>query len=77
MPELGGILEAVLSLSPKYRIPTHLFYYEDMSIAEIAAATGIREGTVKVRLFRARELLRGILKGAYAQEVLAAPGCSP
>lgn len=62
-PELGGVLELVLALLPKYRVCVHLFYCEDMSVAEIAAATGAREGTVKTRLSRARDMLRDTLKG--------------
>jgi len=35
-----------------------LFYLEELSLADIASALGIPEGTVKSRLFRARTLLR-------------------
>jgi RNA polymerase sigma-70 factor (ECF subfamily) len=35
-----------------------LFYLEELSLADIAAALGIPVGTVKSRLFRARALLR-------------------
>ncbi|HEU4333466.1 MAG TPA: RNA polymerase sigma factor [Candidatus Eisenbacteria bacterium] len=35
-----------------------LFYYRDLSVAEIAAALGIPEGTVKTHLYRARAALR-------------------
>ena len=57
-PEAGGLVEAVLALPPKYRIVVHLYYYEDMSVAEIAALLGKSQGGVKSRLFRARALLR-------------------
>lgn len=57
-PETGSVTEAVLSLPARYRIPIHLYYYEDLSVAEIAAATGSSQGTVRSRLFRARALLR-------------------
>lgn len=57
-PETGGVLEAVLALPGKYRIPVHLYYYEGLSVAEIAAALGRSEGVVKTRLFRARGMLR-------------------
>jgi RNA polymerase sigma factor (sigma-70 family) len=38
-----------------------LFYLEDMSIAEIAASLVIPGGTVKSRLFQARNHLKAIL----------------
>ncbi len=59
--EKSSVYYAVQSLPEKYRIPIHLFYYEDMSIAEIAAATAIKEATVKSQLSRARDMLRKIL----------------
>lgn len=60
-PQFSSVLEAVLSLPEDYRIPVHLFYYEGMSIAEIAAALGKREGTIRTRLNRARKMLRNKL----------------
>lgn len=62
-PEPDGILEAVLTLPEVYRVPIHLFYYEELSVAEIAALLGRSEGAVKTRLSRARDLLRAQLKG--------------
>lgn len=61
-PEVGRVTEAVLSLPARYRIPIHLYYYEDYSVAEIARTLGKREGTIKSRLFRARDLLRSRLE---------------
>lgn len=61
-PEEGGVVEAVLALPAKYRIPIHLYYYEELSVAEIAKIMGKSEGAVKSRLFRARALLRDMLK---------------
>ena len=60
-PEESGVLEAVLALPEKYRIAVHLYYYEDLSTAEIAKIIGRSEGAVKSRLFRARDMLRGML----------------
>lgn len=57
------IRRAIESLDPKTRICTVLYYFEDVPIAQIAAIVGLRQGTVKSRLFRAREKLRGILEG--------------
>lgn len=57
-PEDSSLFEAVMQLPDKYRIVVHLFYYEDMSIAEIAETLHTREGTVKSQLNRARKLLK-------------------
>lgn len=54
---------SVLALPVKYRTVVHLYYYEQMSIAQIAAATGCAEGTVKAQLSRARAMLKKSLKG--------------
>ena len=61
-PGEGGVVEAVLALPAKYRTAVHLYYYEELSVAEIAAVLGKSEGAVKSRLFRARALLRRYLK---------------
>ena len=61
-PGEGGVVEAVLALPAKYRAAVHLYYYEELSVAEIAAVLGKSEGAVKSRLFRARALLRRYLK---------------
>ena len=61
-PEEGGVVEAVLALPAKYRVPIHLYYYEELGVAEIARIMGKSEGAVKSRLFRARALLRDMLK---------------
>lgn len=57
------VRRAIESLDQKTRICTVLFYFEDMPVSEIAKAVGIREGTVRTRLFRAREKLRSVLEG--------------
>ena len=61
-PETGSVTQAVLSLPARYRIPIHLHYYEGYSVAEIAGILKKSEGTIKSRLFRARNLLRERLK---------------
>lgn len=50
--------KAVMSLEEKFRIPIVLYYFEDMPVAEIAAALGVPKGTVLSRLARARDQLR-------------------
>ncbi len=59
--EARAVYAAVLSLPQIYRTAIHLYYYEGLSVAEIAQATGCREGTVKSRLSRGRALLKGVL----------------
>jgi RNA polymerase sigma-70 factor (ECF subfamily) len=57
--ELAAQVEnAISSLPPLQREALVLFEYEDLSLAEIAAIVGADIGTVKSRLFRARERLR-------------------
>ena len=63
--EKSEVYYAVQSLPEKYRIPIHLFYYEDMSIAEIAKITGEKQSTVRSQLSRARDMLKKILKEEF------------
>lgn len=57
------VRQAVESLAPKYRLAVHLFYYEQLSVREIAKITGQKESAVKSQLFRAREMLKELLEG--------------
>lgn len=60
----GETVAAVLALPPKLRVVVHLFYYEELSVAQIAQLLKMREGAVKTRLSRARALLRrNLLEG--------------
>jgi RNA polymerase sigma-70 factor (ECF subfamily) len=56
--QVAAIWEAAVSLSEKQRTVFLLRFVEDMELLEIAAATGMKEGTVKVHLFRAIEAIR-------------------
>jgi RNA polymerase sigma-70 factor (ECF subfamily) len=57
--ELGSILrKAIEGLPEIYRNVVLLRDIEEMDVRETAAALGITEGTVKVRLHRARALLQ-------------------
>ncbi|MUT68006.1 sigma-70 family RNA polymerase sigma factor [Paenibacillus sp. NEAU-GSW1] len=49
--------EAVQSLEEELRVIVVLFYMEDMPLKEIAELIEVPEGTVKSRLYRAREKL--------------------
>ena len=55
-------LERTLNLLEKdLKIVTVLYYYNDLSISEISEILNIPKGTVKSRVFRAREKLYDIL----------------
>jgi RNA polymerase sigma-70 factor (ECF subfamily) len=55
---LAAVWSAVETLSARQRTVFLLRFVEDLDLLEIAAVTGLREGTVKVHLFRALEALR-------------------
>jgi RNA polymerase sigma-70 factor (ECF subfamily) len=50
--------EAVLRIPAKYRLILVLHDMEELSAAEVARITGLQEGTVRVRLHRARLFVR-------------------
>lgn len=52
------VTTAVSSLSPKLREVVSLFYLSGMSVEDMSEVLGVRTGTVKSRLFRAREELK-------------------
>lgn len=60
-PEDHPVREAVRNLPSKYRLVIHLYYYEELSVAEIARLTEQKESTVKSQMYRAREMLKQIL----------------
>ncbi|MBP5326775.1 MAG: sigma-70 family RNA polymerase sigma factor [Bacteroidales bacterium] len=53
--------EVVSQLKPRYRRLVELRYFEELSYEEIADQLNMPLGTVKVQLFRARDLLHNIL----------------
>lgn len=89
LPEPGLLLEHVIlreeektlaaeieALPIKQRTVIVLFYYNNMSVKEIAKACGCLEGTVKSRLFNAKVRLREALKeqgqeGEHAWTILS------
>lgn len=60
--EDGELLRMVMELPEKYRIPLHLFYYEDYSIKQIAEVLEAPEATIKIRLKRGRDKLKKVLR---------------
>lgn len=53
--ELRGALQ---TLGPKYRVPLALFYLDGYTIVEISKLLSLPQGTVKNRLFRAKQKMR-------------------
>ena len=54
-----GVISAVRSLPIKYLQVIELYYFEGYSVAEISDILSANENTVKSRLKRGRELLKG------------------
>lgn len=59
----GEVTQAVLALPGKYREVIVLYYYEEMTLREIAEALAIPVNTASTRLRRGRALLGDMLKG--------------
>ena len=57
-----SVRRAVSTLPAKYREALVLFYFHEMDVPAAALSLGLPEGTVKARLFRGREILRGKLR---------------
>ena len=55
------LVSAVMKLPKGVRTAVHLFYFEDMSVKEIAAVTGKKESAVKTQLSRGRKALKEML----------------
>ena len=60
--EENAIYLAIKSLPESYRDVIYLFYFEDMSVDQIAKTLNLTSSNVKVRLMRAREQLKEILR---------------
>ena len=58
----GRIVQAFAALPPLLREAYTLFQVMELPIAEIARRTGASESLVKVRIFRAKEKLRPLLR---------------
>lgn len=63
-----SVRKAVESLRQPYRTVVTLFYYDNLSVSEIAKITGSSLASVKKQLSRAREMLRESLKEDFAHE---------
>ena len=60
-PKSTPALDAVSELPEKYKAVVILYHLEEMSIDEIASALSLSPSAVKMRLSRAREMMREIL----------------
>lgn len=63
--DLAFVWDAVKQLPMQYRGAVHLFYCEDLSVAQIGKILNRKESSVKSDLRRGREKLKEILKEAY------------
>jgi RNA polymerase sigma-70 factor (ECF subfamily) len=57
-----GVRHCMDRLSDDHRECVHLVFYEGLSLAEVAQVQSCPEGTVKTRLFHARQKLKNCLK---------------
>ena len=55
------LYQAVEQLPDDFRTAITLFYYEDLSVRQIAGVLGLTEAAVKTRLSRGRQSLRALL----------------
>jgi len=66
--EQSDLFKTVMGLPEKYRTVLYLFYYEDLSVKEIAQLLNIKESAVTTRLSRSRERLKQKLKEVWQDE---------
>lgn len=60
--QVRAIWSAAANLSERQRTVFLLRFVEDMDLLEIAAVTGMKEGTVKAHLFRALQAVRAVFE---------------
>lgn len=64
----NDLFRVVMKLKPKESAVIHLFYYEDMSVKDIAKILRVKESAVKTRLSRARVHLKEMLGDEWNDE---------
>lgn len=67
-PEQSDLYQAVMALPEKYRTVLYLFYYEEMSVRELAELLKLSQSAVTTRLSRAREKLKNKLTEVWQDE---------
>jgi RNA polymerase sigma-70 factor (ECF subfamily) len=71
LKEVSGIINEYLNSLPEhYSVILTMFYINELSINEISEILKIPSGTIKNRIFRAREKLREILLANFKKEEL-------
>ncbi len=66
--EDSEVIKAVMALPKNYRLVVHLYYFEGYSLSEISSILNTKENTLKVRLMRARNMLKIKLKEVWLDE---------
>jgi RNA polymerase sigma-70 factor (ECF subfamily) len=66
----AAVGKAIKKLPVSYRLVITLHYLEDFGLPELAESLGIRLGTAKSHLFRARAMLKSDLLGKFSIEDL-------
>ncbi len=67
-PEDDTLARAVMALPAKYRSVVVLYYYQEWEVPEIAQALGCSEDAVRMRMSRARRMLKDKLEGGRQDE---------
>jgi len=62
------LLKEIMNLPSKYKELLILYYYEEFSTVDISRILKIPEGTIRSRLFRAREMLKSNIDGKIEYE---------
>ena len=67
-PEQQALYQTVMALPERYRMVLVLFYYEELTVMEIAALLGLEVSAVTTRLSRARAKLKQQLGEVWQDE---------
>ncbi len=67
-PEQSELFQSVMSLPEKHRMVLYLFYYEDLTVKQIAGVLKLSETAVTTRLNRSRNLLKKNLTEVWKDE---------
>lgn len=61
------LLDLVIALPEKYKLPLYLYYYEGYSTDEVAKILAINPSTLRSRLKKGREQLKMTIGGSYGE----------